>query len=259
MRIAIRLIGIATSFFWIFLIIFSVSAMYSMKDMGFEFGEPRVSLAEGNQVVFSLPITVTNRGLYNLADFNISTLVTDENGSSLARASTFIPTIRRGESVNTTHDININITDLLSTHQSFLFDDAELQARETIGVRAAELIPVQASANVSLPWGAPLYNFTLGAPTFTSYNATHLRAVVPVSFVNHAPFDIVGAAHVDMYDGGGSLAGESELGILAFQDSPFSGSLELVVPLEMSAASGRFEVFFITPFFESEPLVIPYG
>jgi len=62
MRVPIRMIGIATTFFWIFLIAFFVSAVYSVKDVHFDFGEPQMDVTSHNKVVFSLPVSIANSG-----------------------------------------------------------------------------------------------------------------------------------------------------------------------------------------------------
>jgi len=259
MRIAIRMIGIATSIFWIFLIIFSVSAMYSMKDIQMDFGEPQTSVTADGEMVLSLPITVINRGLYDLGYFNVSTLVMDQQGSVIARASTFLPVIRKGEAVSTSHDVRLNLTDLLGNYQNFLFNDAELRVSEAVSLRAAQLIPVQASAEHSMPWGAPLYDFALGTPEFSAYNATHSRVTVPLIFENHASFDLAGTVQLRMYNSSNVLTGEEQTAVQAWQHSPYQGDLELYVPFEGVTAGGRFEVSFVTPFFNYGPVVIPYG
>jgi len=56
------MISIATTFFWIFLIVFLVSAVYSFKDVQFDFGEPQIGLTSDNKILFSLPITIDNKG-----------------------------------------------------------------------------------------------------------------------------------------------------------------------------------------------------
>ena len=253
------MIGIATTFFWIFLIAFAASAFYSVKDLHFDFGDPQVSVTPENKLLVSLPITITNVGYYNIGFFNVTTEISDEEGSTIMRGSTFVPVILKGDTVTTVHNMTIDVNDLLQNHQNYLFNDTEMRINEIVGMRIAEVIPIQASTNLSEPWGAPLYNFALGEIEYAAYNLTHLRAVVPISFENHAFFDLTGNIQMRMYNSTDLLLGEGQTAIEAVQNSPYNGYVELYVPTAGITANGRFEVDFITPFFNIGPLVIPYG
>ena len=92
MRIPIRIIGIVTTFLWIFLIVFFASAVYSAKYLQFDFGEPQTSVTSYDKILFSLPITVTNKGYYNVGAFNLTTKVLDKS-NVVAQNSTFISII----------------------------------------------------------------------------------------------------------------------------------------------------------------------
>ena len=262
MKIVIRIIGIATSIFWIFLVIFSVSALYSMKDLQFNFGQPQTSLTAENEMLFSLPVTIVNKGFYDLDRFTVTTEILDGT-RKIAAGSTLIPVIRHGESVNVTHDMKLNLTSLFLTQQSYLFNDTELNMNATIGMSAANIIPIQAVANSSLPWGAPFHNFVLERPQFAAHNSTHFKATVDLSFENHAFFDLSGTVQAQMYDNAGTFMSQGQSDFEAHQNSPWHGTLELYVPMVGSASggqqsSGYFEIFLSTRLFDYGPLVIPF-
>ena len=260
MRVPIRMIGLATTFFWIFLITFFVSAVYSLKDVHFDFGDPQTNLTSDNKFILSLPVSITNKGFYNIDSFNMSTEVLDREGLSIARGSTFIPIIAKNGSVTVTHNMTIDINDLLERYQDYLFNDTEVKIHEIVGMKIGDMIPLQASANFSVPWGAPLYNFSLGEVEYAAYNLTHFRAVVPISFENHAPFDVVGTIQTRMNNSAGEVIGNGQTNIEAYHNSPYNGYLELYVPITGITESGRFEIYFQTPLFNNEkPLVIRYG
>jgi len=259
MQIPIRMIGIATTIFWIFLIIFAMTAVYSIKDVNFEFGEPQMNIAEDGEMVFSLPINITNRSFYNIGFFNVTTKVSDENGHVIAEGSSSVPFVRSGEKVTATHNMTVNFSDLMQNNQNYLFNDTELKIFTTLGMGVAEVIPVQASTNMSVPWGAPFYNFMLGTPEHIAFNSTHAMVTVPVSFENHAFFDITGTMQVQMYNDADLLAGESQTAIDALHYSFYNGYVEFYVPITRLTRTGHFEVYFLTPLFSYGPLVIPYG
>lgn len=259
MKIPIRMIGIATTVLWIFLIAFFVSAVYSVKDVRFNLGEPQMDMTSNNEILFSLPVTIDNKGYYNIGSFNVTTEIADEEGFTITRGSTFIPVIEKGREITTTHNMMIDVNDLLQNSQDYLFNDTELEIHETIGMKLAEVIPVQASTNLSMPWGAPLYNFTLGEIEYTTFNLTHMRATIPISFENHAFFDLTGNIQIYMYNGTNILLGEGQTIIEAPQHASYQGYIELDVSIMGISESGYFEVYFLTPFFNFGPLVIPYG
>jgi len=256
------MIGLATTFFWIFLIAFAVSAIYSfIRDVRFHFGElqPPTSLTETNEMILSLPITIENRGFYNIGFFNITTEISDEEGFIVTRGNTCITVINRNDVVTINHNMTVNVTDLLQKKQNFLFNDTELKIYEVLSMTAAEIIPFQASTNLSIPWGAPLHNFRLGEPEYTVFNLTHSRVTLPISFENHAFFDIAGNIAIRMYNDADLLVGEGRTSIDASKHSSYNGYVELYVLSIEITPSGHFEVGFLTSLLDYGPLVIPYG
>lgn len=259
MRIPIRIIGTATTFLWLFLIVFFVSAVYSVKDVSFDVGEPQTDITPDNSILFSLPVMIENRGYYSVGSFNMTTEISDNEGFIITRGSTFIPAIERGREITKTHNMTIDVSDLLQSSQDYLFNDTELEIHETVSMKLAGVIPVQASTNLSMPWGAPLYNFTLVEIGYVAYNQTHTRAIISISFENHAFFDLTGSILIRMYNSTSTVLGEGQTAIEAPQDAHYQGQVELNVPKAGISLKGYFEVYFLTPFFNFGPLVIPYG
>jgi hypothetical protein len=252
------MIGIATTFFWVFLIAFFITAVYSVKDVSFNFGEPQMSQNSSGEPVFSLPVSVTNGGFYDIGAFTITTEVFDQ-GLSIVRGSTMVPVIRKYDSAVVTHNMTIDVNSLIQADDNYLFNDTELQLSAAVGMHIADMIPVEASTNMTVPWGAPLYNFALGTPSYTSYNATHLRVTVPFSFENHAFFDLIGTIRIRMYNSTDIRVGRGQTNISAYANSLYSGSVDFYVSISGMTPSGRFRVYFSTSVLDYGPLVIPYG
>lgn len=263
MKVPIRMISVATSFLWVLLIIFSVSAIYSMKDIRLDLGKPETTITPANELLYNFPIGIVNNGYYDLDDFNISTEILDVQKSVMAQGFTFIPVIRKGEAFNTTHQMRINLTDMLQTHQDLIFNDTELQVNATVSMKAAELIPLQVSANLTMPWGAPLYNLTFGTPEFTVQidpNSTnYYRVAIPITFDNHAFFDLTGTVQLNMYNNRNIPTGTGKIVLKALQHSSYQADIELDVPVAGTTKNGHLEVLFSISFFNYGPLVIPYG
>jgi hypothetical protein len=262
MRVAIRTIGIASAFSWVFLIGFAVSAVFSMKDFQFEFGALQNSIGPQNDVVFAFPLVIINKGLYGISDFNVSSELVNDQGFTLARGSTFVPLIGTGQTVNTTHKIELRFGDLLNGSTRLLFDDVDLRLAETFSMKAAELIPVQASSNMSIPWGAPLNNLALGTTQSSEVvgdGRSYVGVVVPVSFENHAFFDLNGTLLVHVYNNVNVLIGKGQTSFDVSQKSPFRQKLMVDAAIQNVTSAGHYEVSVETPLFSVGPLVFPYA
>jgi len=253
----IRIIGIVGAICWIILIAFSVSAIYSMKDIQFSLGQPQIRIIENSELLFSFPLSLTNTGFYDLRHFNLSTGVTSKDGSEVARGFTFIPFIAQGETINATHDMKLNATALLDSNQDLLLNDSELRVNETVIMNAAEVVPIQASSYLSVPWGAPLYNLMVSPPETLVYNATHLLTSIRFSFENHAFFGFKGSLRIRMYsDAEVPIGGQT--GIETSPRSPCFGKLEIYTA-SRTLSRVHIEVLLTTQFFKYGPLEIFYG
>ena len=263
MNVPIRVLGIATFIFWVFLVAFIALAAYSIKDLNFGLGEPRFAAAPNDQLLFSLPMYIDNRGFSSLKAFHLTTVFLDTEGSKISSASTFVPVIPPGENVTIFHNVTLNMNDLLDKDEQYLFNDCSLTASVTAGLTFAELLPAQISTNMTYPWGAPFYNFTLGQLSYRYLSATNSSVTVPMSFENHAAFDVDGSIRVELCDSAGSLLSESQTALNVTSHSSYKGDLEFRVPLNLAALSaarnGHFNVYFSTSLFEYGPMVIPYG
>jgi hypothetical protein len=259
MNVPIKMIGIAAAFFWLFLIGFSVSAALSLKDLQFSFGEPQIVSNPNGELQFMLPISIGNTGGFNIHAFNMTTTIGGSDGGTIARGSTFIETINPGQTISTTHMFTVNLRDLFLNNQNLIFNDSTISLDEHVGMTLAELIPVSVETNSSVPWGAPLSNFTIERPQFSPYNATYATAIVPFSFQNHAPFDLAGEIQLRMYGSAGTLAAQVQTDFGTPQNSPCEGYFSLVLPTSSVSPSGHFEADISTPMFNYGPVVMPYG
>jgi hypothetical protein len=120
------------------------------------------------------------------------------------------------------------------------------------------LVPAQVATNITYPWGAPFYGFALGQQEYVPLDTSHYRVTVPLSFENHAAFNVTGNIIVKFYDGADSLLAESQTLFDVTQHSSYAKKLEFVVPFS-GERSGYFEVYFSTELFEYGPMVIPFG
>ena len=263
MNVPIRMLGIATSIFWVLLIAFIALAAYSVKDLSVDFGEPEYTITAEGELNLALPLYVDNRGYYSLKDFHLSTVFSDAEGAEISRSDTIVPVIPHGENITITHNVPLDPLSLLERGEQYLFNDNDLNVSFTAGLNFAELLPAEISANFTFPWGAPFYNFAVGEPSFEVVDLTHVTVSAPMSFENHAIFDIAGNIRIELYDSGDSLLSESQTVLYVPQYSSYEDTIEFTLPLSASSLStvqsGHFEVYFDIGVAQYGPLVIPYG
>jgi hypothetical protein len=156
--------------------------------------------------------------------------------------------------------VTINISDLLqNTHINYLVNDSEFNVQTAIGMSIAQLIPIQASTNFTVPWGAPFYNLTFGEPQYSEFNVTHFLVTIPVEFENHAFFDVNGTIQMKMYNDLDFLVGSGQTTFEVPQHSSYDGVVEFYVSTMNLTETGYLEVYFLTPLLDYGPVVIPYG
>ncbi|MEM3378060.1 MAG: hypothetical protein QW674_03830 [Candidatus Bathyarchaeia archaeon] len=263
MNVAIRALSLATTIFWILLIAFITLSAFSLKDLNFSLDEPKFTVTAEGELLFSLPLSIENREYCDLKDFQLATVFSDATGKVISTAKSSVPLILRGESVTLVHNATLSMDDMLENAGQYLFNDANLTAQVAAGLTFADFLPAQISTNFTFPWGAPLYNFAIDQPTFEPFNSTHSLVTLPISFENHAAFDLEAAIRVMLFDSTDSLIGESQTRLQAPMYSPYQGDLTFYIQLNAeslaAAQRGHCNVYFSTTLFEYGPLVIPYG
>ena len=263
MNVPIRMLGIATSIFWVLLIAFIALAAYSVKDLSVNFGEPEYSVTPDGELNLALPMYVDNRGYYSLKDFYLSTVFSDAEGAEISRSETIVPVIPHGENVTILHNVTLDPISLLEKGEQYLFNDNDLNVSFTAGLNFAEVLPAEISANFTFPWGAPFYNFAIGEPSSEVVDFTHVRVSAPMSFENHAVFDLAGNIRIELYDSDDTRLSESQTVLYVPQYSSYEGNIEFSVPLTASSLSNiqsvHFDVYFEIGVAQYGPLVIPYG
>jgi hypothetical protein len=261
MKQAIRALAIATLTLWILLIAFAITAVYSVMNLGIDFGETQFFSSDEN-VVLTLPFFINNRGYYDISELNVTTRLTYDNGTLPALSETFLPLIASGSDVETAHNISIPLTDILSMeHAEFLFNDSSFELDAFVALNFAYAIPVQISMNLTIPWGAPFSNLSIGEPSVLPYNTTHSRVAIPLSFENHSFFDIVGTIRLEVYNDVDELVTSGQTSLDVSSNYGYVGQVEMylsVGDLSKYTVSGNLRLVFESPMFTVEQW-IPYG
>ncbi len=261
MNMPIRVLGIAIIVGWIILAIFIASAAYSIKDLNFDVGEPKFTTVYNNTRL-ELPLSIDNRGYYSLKNFNLTTVISDGQGKEISRAVTFLAIIPQNQNIKVLHNVSFDMHGLDSNLSQYLFEDTDLVCAITVRVSYAEIFPTQLTTNITIPWGAPFYDFKLGQFQTSLSNQAQTNVRVPLSFDNHAPFDLTGNIRVKLYDNQNVLLAETQTTLNTTRNSICRDYLDFSVPTTSATSSagfsGRFEVYFSTPTFDYGPLVIPF-
>ena len=252
MKIAIRMLGIATIILWLVILFFSVTAVYSVMNLGVKLGEVQM-LPSSQGITFSLPFSIDNNGYYEIADLNLTTRVTDPDGTLIDLTETFVQSIPRDTTVNATHTIPIDLDSILSMdYLPFLFEDSEFNAEIFVGLNFARAVPVQLSTNASIPWGAPLADFSVGSVSVTPLNSTHAEASIPLSFENHAILDLTGTLTLELYNDSQNMITSEETIVRVPSQQSYSDRIVMYTSLQDASkvtSSGNVHVIFETPMF----------
>jgi hypothetical protein len=255
MKIVIRMLSVAAIILWIVILFFSFTAVYSVMNLGINVGEVQM-LPSSNGITFSLPFSITNNGYYELADLNLTTCVTDPDGTVLDLTETFVPSIPRSSKVNATHTISVDLDSILSmNYVSLLLNDSSFNVEIFAGLNFARAVPVQLSTNSTIPWGAPFAHFSIGTISVSPHNSTHDKATIPVSFENHAVIDITGTLKVEVYSESNQRIASGTTSINAPSQQRYADRI-FVYARQQDASkltgSGKMHLIFETPVFVVE-------
>jgi hypothetical protein len=252
MNVTIRILGVATSIFWIILFAFIGSAAYSMKDLSFGVGEPQFVTPSSGDLTITLPFCINNKGYYSLEGFNLTTIISDTEGDEVSRASTLVRLIPQGQNTTIMHNFTLP--------NQYLFNDANFNCEIIAGLNFAEIVPAQLATNLTFPWSAPLNGFELGQLQFEGVDSLQSKAKVPISFENHANYDMSGTLRIKLYDELGTFLGKTKTEIDLTESPRYSDILDFSVPaVSDKYLSGYFEVYFSSSTFDYGPMVIHFG
>lgn len=257
MKISLRAMSWATRFFWIIALAVAITCIYSVTLIRLGFAEPTINLTEENLTV-TLPITLGNNGYYSIIDLNVTTLLSDSENSRISGATTYIPQIPPQNNSTILHNITLSIQEMMSnTH--YLFDDSNFTLHGIAQLEYANLIPFSFETNASIPWGAPLYNLTIGDPTYTVYNTSHLSFVVPISFDNHSPyFGVTGIIRIEILNSNQQVVGEGAVSVDVPSNTSYYGQLEAVINAISITGIEEIHIYIETAIFTYGPIVINY-
>ncbi|PVX24265.1 MAG: hypothetical protein CW691_08130 [Candidatus Bathyarchaeum sp.] len=255
MKIAIRMLKIVTVILWIIIVFFSVTAVFSVMNLGLTVGQVEM-LPSSNGITLSLPFTINNGGYYEIADLNVTTRVTDSDGAVLDQTETVVASIPQGNNVSAAHKVSIDLETILSLDQtSLLLEDSDFNVEIFAGLNFAKAVPVQLSTNTTIPWGAPFAQLSVGQVSVSSHNMSHVEGTVPLSFENHAILDISGTLRLEVYNNSKEKIASGMTVISVPSGSSYTDDVSVYARQQYESAltsSGTLHMIFETPMFTVE-------
>jgi hypothetical protein len=250
MKQVIRALGWANAIFWIILLLFTITVVYSAVQIQPRFGEPSVTNLNGAFVV-SLPLSIYNGGFYDINRFNITTQISDNRGSAINRSSTLVPILPKGKNTTIEHTMTLSIEQVAISNLSYLLlNDSELNVEAIVKLVYANAFPIEISTNFTTPWGAPFANLTLGNIAVISST----RVSMPLSFENHSFLGMNGTMRVEIIGSTNNVVGGTSVAFDASPETRFERNIEVTVsgsPAQVREA----RLYFETPFFDYGPVV----
>ncbi len=228
MKQAIRALGWATIVLWILVILFSGTVVYSAMQIRMNFEEEPEVAVSNDKMTMSLPFSISNGGLYDISELNITTRIEAENGTVISRSTTLVPLIARDSTVSEKHDIALSLDDILTKNLTYLLlNDTDLNVDVFVALTYAQAISLKISTNLTMGWGAPLSNLAIGEILITPLPP--YRVNVPLSFDNNAFFGLNGTMRLEIMDGN-NLIGWEEVDISVPEGSSYDATIS--VPIE---------------------------
>ncbi|MFP3984430.1 MAG: hypothetical protein ACLFU9_00190 [Candidatus Bathyarchaeia archaeon] len=258
MDISLRALSCAVRFFWMITAAFAATCIYSATLIGVNFGGPMMNSAEEDFSI-TLPIILDNKGYYNIADLNLTTVVVDLENEVISRTVTYVADVPPQDNITIYHNISLNLSRILD-FTDYLFTDSNFTLCNLVNLNYAGLIPFRAKANTSMLWRAPLQNFTIQPPKYSAYNATHLKAHVPISFQNRSPYvNVTGTIKIEIFNESLQKIGEGTVSVDASSDTAYNEQVEALVNAAMVSHIGEVHVYVETEWFHFGPMVVNYG
>lgn len=248
----------AIRFFWIIALAVTITCIYSVTQIQLGFAEPTINLTEEN-ITVTLPITLGNKGYYSIIDLNVTTSISDVQDNKISEATTYIPQISPQDNSTLLHNITIPLQEIMA-NTDYLFNDSNFILHGLVQLEYANLIPFSLETNTTIPWGAPLYNLTIGDPTYSVYNASHLAVRVPINFCNNSPyFSVTGDIRIEFLNSNHQVIGEA----IMFMDVPsgtsYYGQLEVAINAISITGIEEAHLYIETATFNYGPIVISLG
>jgi len=256
MKQTIRILSAAIFLLVVFFTAFLVSVVYSAARFKMNFNSPIFSL-ENRVLKISMPFEVDNSGIHEIRDLNILTLIFMNDDVKIAEAKTQMPLVAHGQILVVYHHISMNLDSLLLERSNLLFNDTDLILKYFVSLNFGSVVPFNLVGQGSLFWGAPLYNFSIGAINLSDDRE---RVLVPMSFENHSNFfNVTGVLRIELYNEYGEFLGEGVTNLDVSMKSMYNSIVEFFLDSTRFTGRGELHIYFATSVFDYGIWRISYG
>jgi hypothetical protein len=207
MRQSIKILSWTITISALLLALFLITVFYSasllLNNESVRVGEFQQKIFE-EDLILSMPITLNNTGYYDITNFHISTTLKDSEDIVLTQDNLTISQILKGQAESITHNITVSLKDV----QSLLYEDILFKIETSVSFRYAYSLGFNIRMiNMSIPWGAPLYNLQLEEANIVSLNESQIMIEITLNVENHYPLDINGVLNYKVYNETGASVG----------------------------------------------------
>jgi len=250
----ITALGWISRLIWIAVILLPVTFGLSMEKLfqpdAIGFGEATSSFSN-NKICISLPFYINNTGYYDISHVNLTTVLKDKKGETVAQGETFILAIRVGSKVDASHNIYVSLDKLSEEMEYLLFNDTMLDLNASLSLRFAQVIGIALSTNLTVPWGAPIHNLTLSGVT---YDPVTQKLCMSLTFENHSPLTVKGDVQMIIYNAKNETIGSQYFSLEVPSNSLFAESLEISIDIWKVTENGYVFLYFGTEEFTAGPI-----
>ena len=190
--------------------------------------QPSVSFTESD-VKIDIPLSISNPGPLPISDVSLMLSVKDVSDTTIVSGSGGPFRVLAGQTEHLAFPLILPLSDTPRAILSRLMTSSEnLTVTATLQAYVAPLAKLTGRVSTDFPWGAPVDDLHISAPSVAIYNSSHLLVTVPVSFENHSPFvDVDTVLEAETINATGHSAGVGSLDIQATRNSAFSQDLSL--------------------------------
>lgn len=266
MRQATRMLGWTTNIVGLLVLVLMVPIGYSMFSMflsgqAIGFGEPEFEMGEEG-LSLSFPFHINNTGYFAISDVVITTNISDYKGTFVTGDRVVVPLIPEGGFSRDALELGLGVDEMLSEELNhLLIQNSELSVNVSARFTYAHLVTFGIQfPNQTFSWGAPFHNLSFGEPTTpASYNGTHYRVSLPMSFESNLPLDL-GTVRLELLNDERERISKTTVEAVV----PMGGYSELEMfirgqDLDKLTERGHMRLYFTISGSTYGPLEVPYG
>lgn len=184
-----------------------------------------------------IPVSIKDPGPLALSGISVAVSVYNGSGSLLFQGGGGPVSVPSGSTAKLPVAVSFNLSQLPnSTLQELATTNENLNVRATLLGSIPPFAGLNGTVDSTLPWGAPVENFSAGSPQVVPINSSYVSVSVPISFTNNNSYiSVSGVGSIQVLDHNGKNVGSGTLDINAAPRTRFAtnGKLTIALPSNM--------------------------